>query len=73
MFQLTHYSPFALESFGASGRGQCEIEELDRHLAIEAAIDAFGQPDISHAAFTDAACSKHHKESESQSHRSVPR
>ncbi len=43
---------FAREAFSAVP-GQGDLQELDRHAAVESTVAALGEPDGAHAAFTD--------------------
>ena len=53
--QPRHDAALAREALGAGGREQPGVEELDRHLGLEAAVGALRQPDAAHAAAADLA------------------
>ena len=54
MRKLAENPAFTLEPLSRSLRGNGEIQKLDRHLPLEAAIDTFGQPHLAHSAIADA-------------------
>jgi len=52
MPQLAQNSAFAFEPFNHRWGSDRKVHELDRHLALEAAIGTLGEPDVPHATFT---------------------